>query len=197
MAATQHSRFSFEDCQKATWSNHSIGRGKGRRAPLPDHWALIMPTDTSTESARDIGSLDDLSLDDLRLRWQALFGRIAPTHLPRYLLFRLCAYRLQSDRWNDLSPSTLQLLERLGRTGSDDKKPVPLPTGLNGKSGLRPGTVLVREHAGILRHVVVSADGFCWDGQTYSSLSQVARAITGTNWNGRRFFGLQRNGALS
>ena len=155
-----------------------------------------MPTDTSAELAREIASLEALSLDNLRLRWQALFGRTAPTHLPRYLLFRHCAYRLQCTVWSDLSPSTLQLLERLGRAGPDDNKPVPLPADVNGRGGLRPGTVLVREHAGIPRHVTVLAEGFCWDGQTYSSLSQVARAITGTNWNGRRFFGLQRTGDL-
>ena len=55
---------------------------------------------------------------------------------------------------------------------------------------VRPGTVLVREWAGGVCHVMALEDGFAWNGTTYRSLSQVARAITGTRWNGRRFFGV-------
>lgn len=60
---------------------------------------------------------------------------------------------------------------------------------------LRPGTVLVREHAGALHRVMVLKEGFAWNGQTYPSLSRVARAITGTSWNGPRFFGLDKSRA--
>jgi hypothetical protein len=56
---------------------------------------------------------------------------------------------------------------------------------------LRPGTVLVREWEGGSHRVMVLAEGFAWNGTTYASLSQVARAITGTRWNGPRFFGLR------
>jgi Protein of unknown function (DUF2924) len=63
----------------------------------------------------------------------------------------------------------------------------PLPE----RRSLKPGTELVREHAGALHRVVVLADGFAWNGARYRSLSEVARAITGTNWNGPRFFGLR------
>jgi len=58
-------------------------------------------------------------------------------------------------------------------------------------AGLKPGTVLVREWEGTSRRVMVLADGFAWNGGTYPSLSKVARAITGTRWNGPRFFGLR------
>ena len=51
--------------------------------------------------------------------------------------------------------------------------------------------MLVREHDGALHQVTVVPDGFAWNGTTYDSLSAVARAITGTNWNGPRFFGLR------
>lgn len=156
-----------------------------------------MPTDASAELAREIASLDGLSLDELRLRWQALFGRAAPTNLSRYLLFRLCAYRVQADVWVDLSTGTLQFLDRLGRGRPEDKKPVRVPADPHGRSRLKPGTVLVREHAGVHHQITVLEKGFCWNGQNYSSLSQVARAITGTNWNGPRFFGLPRTGALT
>ena len=59
------------------------------------------------------------------------------------------------------------------------------------RRSLKPGTELVREHAGTLHRVIVVKDGFAWKGATYRSLSEVARAITGTNWNGPRFFGLR------
>jgi hypothetical protein len=55
----------------------------------------------------------------------------------------------------------------------------------------RPGTILVREWQGTTHHVTVVADGFIWNGGSHSSLSGIARAITGTKWNGPRFFGLR------
>ena len=63
--------------------------------------------------------------------------------------------------------------------------------GVSRAGTLRPGCVLVREHEGILHEVTVTADGFAWNGRCFGSLSEVARAITGTNWNGPRFFGLR------
>ena len=59
------------------------------------------------------------------------------------------------------------------------------------RRGLKPGTILVREHAGVLHRVVVMENGFAWEGKTFRSLSEAAQAITGTNWNGPRFFGLR------
>ena len=63
--------------------------------------------------------------------------------------------------------------------------PVPSP------SGLRPGTLIGREHNGILHRIVVAEAGYEWEGQIYKSLSDIARRITGTRWNGPRFFGLR------
>jgi hypothetical protein len=60
-----------------------------------------------------------------------------------------------------------------------------------GKTALAPGTVIGREHGGTMHHVMVLTDGFAWNGQTYRSLSEVAFAITGTKWNGPRFFGIK------
>jgi hypothetical protein len=57
--------------------------------------------------------------------------------------------------------------------------------------GLRSGALLVREWKGHVERVMVLDDGFAWNGGVYPSLSQVARAITGTSWNGHRFFGLK------
>jgi len=64
---------------------------------------------------------------------------------------------------------------------------VPVPD----RVGIRPGTLLVREWEGVSQRVMVMAEGFAWNGSTYPSLSKVARAITGTRWNGPRFFGLR------
>ena len=59
---------------------------------------------------------------------------------------------------------------------------------------MKPGTLLVREWQGALQRVMALDQGFAWNGATYASLSEVARAITGTNWNGPRFFGLRQSG---
>jgi Protein of unknown function (DUF2924) len=70
------------------------------------------------------------------------------------------------------------------------KAPPPVPP-VPDRRGLKPGTILVREHAGVLHRVVVMENGFAWEGKTFRSLSEAAQAITGTNWNGPRFFGLR------
>ena len=58
--------------------------------------------------------------------------------------------------------------------------------------GLKAGTLLVREWKGQLERVMVLEDSFAWNGRTFGSLSQIAKAMTGTNWNGHRFFGLRQ-----
>lgn len=150
-----------------------------------------MEDDPTEAVAREIATLRNLDLDGLRLRWRAVYGRSAPALLPKYLLMRLLAYRLQADAHGDLSRSTLQLLAELARResteGTNAKQSVQMPA----QSQLRPGTVLVREHAGHSHHVMVVEDGFAWNGKTYGSLTKVAHAITGTKWNGPRFFGLR------
>jgi hypothetical protein len=150
-----------------------------------------MLDEPNRDLAREIANLEVLNLDNLRLRWQAVFGRVAPSHLSRQFLLHLFAYRLQADMNGDLSSSTLQLLGRLGRAKPIDGKVLPLPTKMGGQDRLKPGTVLVREHDGVSHRVMVVSNGFGWNGGTYSNLSQVAKAITGTNWNGPRFFGLR------
>jgi hypothetical protein len=84
--------------------------------------------------------------------------------------------------------------EREQRSASGElrrtKAPPPIPP-VPEKRSLKPGTILVREHEGVLHQVTVVNGGFAWNETTYRSLSEVARAITGTNWNGPRFFGLR------
>jgi hypothetical protein len=112
----------------------------------------------------------------------------SPPHLPRHLLFRILAYRLQADHLGDLDSDTRRLLDRSGTPVEVGQ----LATALNRRrTELRPGTVMVREWNGHLQRVMVLADGFAWNGKTYRSLSKIAFAITGTRWNGPRFFGVR------
>jgi hypothetical protein len=138
----------------------------------------------------EIARLRGLDVADLRARWQTVFGRRAPPHLSRHLLFRILAYRLQADRLGDLDADSRRLLDRIGAGPSEGIDRV-LADIKRTKTELRPGTLLTREWDGHLQRVMVLADGFSWNGTTYPSLSKVAFAITGSRWNGPRFFGLR------
>jgi hypothetical protein len=137
----------------------------------------------------EIERLRGLGLTALQLSWRAVFGRAAPAHLSKTLLLRLLAYRLQAQAFGDLSPATRKLLDGLATEapGSNGDAAVPLPS----QGHLMPGTVLIREHDGQQHHVMVAESGFMWNGTPYESLSKIAFAITGTKWNGPRFFGLR------
>jgi hypothetical protein len=126
------------------------------------------PTKTPVED--EIAHLRGLDLRGLHARWQSVFQRQAPAHLTRHLLFSIIAYQIQADRSGDLDHETKQVLDR---TVAKETGPV------------------MREWDRQSQRVMVMADGFAWNGQTYDSLSKVAFAITGTKWNGPRFFGLR------
>jgi hypothetical protein len=160
-----------------------------------------MPRVVIEPAVPDRGSLDNeiarlrgLDVEGLRARWHTMFRRRAPPHLPRHLLFRILAYRLQADRLGELDADSRRLLDRIGsgaaeginRLVADFNRP---------RAELRPGTLLTREWDGHLQRVVVLADGFSWNGKTYRSLSKLAFAMTGTRWSGPRFFGLSDKSA--
>jgi Protein of unknown function (DUF2924) len=136
----------------------------------------------------EIARLRDLDIAGLRGRWHSVFGRRPPSHLPRHLLFRILAYRLQADRFGDLDDESRRLLDR---SGSPEKAGQKAAISARHIADVRPGTSLGREWNGRMQQVAVLAEGFVWNGRTYPSLSQVAFAITGTRWNGPRFFGLR------
>jgi hypothetical protein len=138
----------------------------------------------------EIARLRGLDVGELRARWHTVFRRGAPLRLPRHLLFRVLAYRLQADQLGDLDADTRRVLDRIGSGSSEgiDRLVVDLK---RSRTELRPGTLLTREWDGHLQQVMVLADGFTWNGKTYRSLSKVAFAITGSRWNGPRFFGLR------
>jgi len=148
---------------------------------------------TKTSVEEEIAHLRGLDLKGLRARWQSVFQRPAPAHLLQHLLFTIIADRIQADRLGDLDHETMQVLDRTdsetgaamsARLVSFDQK----------RTKLTPGTVLLREWDRQSQRVLVVAGGFTWNGQTYDSLSKVAFAITGTKWNGPRFFGLRDKG---
>src|ERR1700704_5106456 len=146
-------------------------------------------TETSIED--EIVHLRGLDLNGLRARWRSVLQRPAPDHLPRHLVFAIIAYRIQVDRSGDLDHETRQLLDRTGAKESGTAMSARLVSFDQKRTELTPGTVLVREWDRRSQRVMVMADGFAWNGQTYDSLSKVAFAITGTKWNGPRFFGFR------
>ena len=138
--------------------------------------------------AVEIARLRDLDIAQLRNRWQTVFGRRSPSQLPRHLLFRVLAYRLQADHLGDLDGECRRLLDRSESPEKAGQRAADLG---RRTAELRPGTVLGREWNGRMHRVAVLAEGFAWNGKSYPSLSKVALAITGTRWNGPKFFGLR------
>jgi Protein of unknown function (DUF2924) len=136
----------------------------------------------------EIARLRDLDIGELRNRWQTVFGRRSPVYLPRHLLFRVLAYQLQADHLGDLDAECQRLLDRSESPEEAGQRAADLG---RRTAELRPGTVLGREWNGRMHRVAVLAEGFAWNGKSYPSLSKVALAITGTRWNGPKFFGLR------
>jgi hypothetical protein len=145
---------------------------------LPDRKALDL----------EVARLRDLDVGKLRSRWHTVFGRSPPAHLPRHLLFRILAYRLQAEHYGDLDADSRRLLDR---SETPEKAARRALDSSRRASELRPGTILAREWNGRMHRVTVLADGFAWSGKTYPSLSKIAFAITDSRWNGPRFFGLR------
>jgi hypothetical protein len=139
--------------------------------PIPARLAALKTTPTS----------------ELKAQWHDLFGTEPPPYNRRFLESRL-AYRIQELAYGGLKPETVKRLEALGeqldggnitrRRIRQDRRPIA-------------GTRLIREWQGTEHTVTVLADGYEWQGRPYQSLSAVARAITGTRWNGWVFFGLE------
>jgi hypothetical protein len=157
---------------------------------MPRVKVLAEEEDTSSVDA-EIARLRDLDLRALRARWRISFGRDAPPHLARHLLFAILAYRLQAEVLGDLDAETVRFLNRIDLAPSG-RAAIPLTQALaQRRRHLPPGTVLTREWGGRHHRVMVLDVGFAWEGRSYKSLSEIAKAITGTKWNGPRFFALR------
>lgn len=134
-----------------------------------------------------LAALKGAPVGELKARWRQLFDREPPPYNRRFLESRL-AYRIQELAYGGLKPATIARLEALGETLDGgkvqrrkiraDRKPIA-------------GTRLIREWQGVEHTVVVTRDGYDYQGRPYKSLSAIARAITGTRWNGWVFFGLK------
>lgn len=136
-----------------------------------------------------LAALKTTSTPDLKAQWRDLFATEPPPFNRRYLESRL-AYRIQELAYGGLKPETIRRLEALGEEldGGDRKKS-------RIRADLKPiaGTRLIRDWQGVEQVVTVLQDGFEWQGRPYQSLSAIARAITGTRWNGWVFFGLKNH----
>jgi Protein of unknown function (DUF2924) len=122
----------------------------------------------------------------LRKRYLDLYRTDAPKAFGPDLLRRSIAHRIQEKAYGSLSVSTRRLLDQLVKAA------IAKPNGrLELPRRIKPGSELVRTWKGRSYRVTAIADGFSYDGKTHTSLSEVASAITGTRWNGPRFFGLR------
>ena len=140
-----------------------------------------------------LATLKDAPAPALKARWRELFDSEPPPYNRRFLESRL-AYRIQELAYGGLKPETLDRLKALGKQFEGGSKSVRRRAGSD-----RPiaGTRLIREYQGIEHCVTVCLDDFDYLGRPYRSLSAIARAITGTRWNGLVFFGLKNQRAPS
>lgn len=124
----------------------------------------------------------DLTRKDLAERWIKTRGHPPPRGVKRGLLERDLAWRLQARAYGGLKAATRRTLLAIAR-GEDAVRPAKT-------TALKPGARLIRAWHGVTHQVDVTEDGFRWNGVLYTSLSAIARAITGARWSGPRFFGL-------
>lgn len=129
--------------------------------------------------AEKLEDVQQMPIRDLRAAWAKTYRRPPPSSLTKDLMARMLTHRLQERALGSLDKASRQHLAKLAAGNGDAVGP------------LKSGSVIVREHDGILHQVVIVPDGYLWNGETYSSLSTIASKITGTSWNGPRFFGLR------
>ena len=131
--------------------------------------------------AAEIDRLAGLPVKGLKAAWAAEFGRPPPKGLWPELLLRMLAWRIQEKAFGGHDKATLRLLAGFGQKRAGDQR----------AQRLKAGTVLVREFGGNRHTVTIVPEGFVWQEKTYPSLTAIARIITGSSWNGPRFFGLR------
>jgi hypothetical protein len=132
-------------------------------------------------------ALKSMPIAELKTMWRDLFNAEPPQFNRRFLQSRL-AYRIQELSCGGLAAATIKHLEQLGKSLDGGNQKVR-----SRRADDRPiaGTRLIREFHGVAHEVTVGVDYFEYQGKRYSSLSSVAKSITGTPWNGWVFFGLR------
>ena len=143
---------------------------------------MIAPNNTASFD------FSNLSVHELERVWRQHLTERVPDHLPKSLLSRLLAYRLQVEQYGGLSKKTFAYLEVIEADLSANRAS---ETPYSDEQKLKADCQLVRQHDGTDHPVTVIDRGYQWNGRIFKSLSAVAKAITGTNWNGHRFFGLK------
>lgn len=133
----------------------------------------------------EIGALQGLPTHELKIAWRQLYRSDPPRSMPRDLMIRALAYRMQERAHGGLAPATKRKLRSLVAELQAKGTQVFDP-GIT----LKPGARLVREWAGRTHTITVLDDGFDFDGERYPSLTKVAAKITGAHWSGPRFFGI-------
>jgi hypothetical protein len=176
---------------RSRFATYRIGTGKAAKRKKtsarerPDRMPRGTIEDVALEA--EIGRLPNLSLFELRHRWKTLFGHPAPKSLRRNFLARTVAYQMQVESYGGLSVAAKRRLREIAdavRNGDANA--------ILGSRRVKRGTQMIRQWQTTTHTVTTLAEGFEWNGRTYSSLSAVANAITGTNWNGFAFFGIKR-----
>jgi hypothetical protein len=153
--------------------------------------AIIVSAIPKQDVPARLAALPQADIRDLKAQWRSLFGAEPPPYNRRFLERRL-GYRIQELAYGGLKPETIARLEALGeqidggnitlRRIRQDQRPIA-------------GTRLLREYQGVEHVVTVTRDGYEYQGRPFQSLSAIARAITGTRWNGWMFFGLRKAAA--
>ena len=140
----------------------------------------------------EIARLRDLDLPELRAVWQKLYGTTTPKTLRRKILVLSIAWRIQADAAGGLKPATRKYLRQVAEGARSGTVVRPPSAGR-----IKPGTKLIRVWHDKTHTVTAFADGFEWQGSRYRSLSEIARTMTGTRWNGLLFFGLKSKASNS
>ena len=144
-----------------------------------------MPADLDAMVDAELDRLRSVRIVELRTLWRAKFKCEPPKAFGPDLLRRSLAYKLQESAYGRLDPITARLLNQLIAQHAKAPGKIVLPR------RFKPGVILVREWKGHSHRVTVVPNGFAYDGKAYDSLSKIARLITGSRWNGPRFFGLR------
>jgi hypothetical protein len=146
-----------------------------------------MPRPASDREAieAEIANVRSLGLAELHTLWRLTFRSAPPAAFTKDLMARFLCWDIQERAFGGLDPETAKHLDGLAQ----GNKP-----GMDRPRRLKPGTQLLREYQGERHTVTVVANGYVWHETTYASLSTIARAISGTSWNGPRFFGLRNGG---
>ena len=132
----------------------------------------------------DLPALDRIALIE---KWRTLYGTEPPGRVRNNFLMHAIAHRMQEKALGGLKPATRRFLEKAAEDNALRQQQQMLPV-----ISMKTGTRLLREWHGVTYEVIIMEDGMQCNGKRYRSLSEVARAITGTRWSGPLFFGLKK-----